>query len=357
MTGAPAPLRPPVGVRSPIADPVITGVGLVVPWSDVPDQALAELDRPGGPEPVQPGWFNARARLGPRGYKYLPPAGQYLLLAARRAIHDGGGLEHVAAHRRGATVGTNSGLAEVFDTMDRTVVESTADDLSPVTAPYFAINVLSSRLAAEHEMKGFQLTLTSSRVAGLEALETGTRALAVGRCSLLIAAAMEHVLPGRGTGRPASEQGAVALVIESAAGAQARGVRPHGRCRTRTVFAPPTATAGPDGRRRVRDLLGPALTAVGAEPGDPVHAVLDDSGVARAVRAALTDRPVASTVAPGAGCLNPMIRVAGLLAAGAGPALVVVATAEGNIAVTRVAPDRFASDPSPSDPSTGGPSC
>jgi len=351
MTRAPEQLRTPVAVRSPIADPVITGIGLVVPWSDVPERALADLDRTGGPEPVEPGWFNARARLGPRGYKYLPPAGQYLLLAARRAIQDSGGLEHVPAHRRGAAVGTNSGLAEVFDTMDRTVVESNAADLSPVTAPYFAINVLSSRLAAEHEMKGFQLTLTSSRVAGLEALETGTRALAVGRCSLLIVAAMEHVLPGSAD-EPVSEQGATALVIESAAAAQARGVRPHGRCRTRTGFAPPTAAAGPAGRRRVGDLLAEALTAVGAEAGDPVHTVLDDSGVARAVRDALAPRPLASTVAAGAGCLRPMIRVAGLLAAGAGPAVVVVATAEGNIAVTRLEPD-----PSTVYPSTGGPPC
>jgi 3-oxoacyl-[acyl-carrier-protein] synthase II len=323
-----------------VTDPVVTGIGLVLPWTDVPDEALEGAGRQfGADRAVDPQWFDARARLGPRGYKYLPPACQYLLLSTRRAVQDGGGLGHVPAHRRGTTVGTNNGLAQVFDAMDDTVVQGHADDLSPVTAPFFAINVLSTRLAAEHDVKGFQLTLTSPLTAGLEALEAGRRALTVGRCSLLVVAAMEHTLPGA-AGMPADEQGSVALLIESRAGALAREARIHGGCRVRTTFLPPRAMSQAEGRDRAGRLVRAALAAVGAVPGEPVHTVFDGSAVSAAVAGALeAGFSAGSEVPAGTGCLAPMVLVAGLLAAGNGPAVVVTATAGGTVAVARIEPE------------------
>ncbi|WP_282961702.1 beta-ketoacyl synthase N-terminal-like domain-containing protein, partial [Streptomyces sparsogenes] len=123
--------------------------------------------------------FDFRTALGPRGYKYLPPASQFFLAAAKRALADAGprSLEAVDPERRAAAVGTNSAAASLHDAMDRTVIETGAAELSPATAPYFSINLFGSRLATEHHLKGFNLTFTSPRVAGLEALQNGGRAL------------------------------------------------------------------------------------------------------------------------------------------------------------------------------------
>src|SRR5690606_33360314 len=97
-------------------------------------------------------WFDVAAELGPRGYKYLPPASQYLLAAARKAVAGRGGLKDVPPHRRGAAVGTNSALRAYFDDADRKVTAGHSDDLSPAGAPYFAVKVLSGRLASEHRL-------------------------------------------------------------------------------------------------------------------------------------------------------------------------------------------------------------
>ncbi|MEO3743383.1 beta-ketoacyl synthase N-terminal-like domain-containing protein [Plantactinospora sp. B5E13] len=312
--GAPA-----TGAVAP--DVVVTGIGVVAPG------------RPGEP------WFDPRAELGGRGYRYAPAATRYLLAATRRAIVDGGRLDRLPPERRGAAVATNGGLEPLFAEMDRTVTGADATELSPALAPYFAINVLGTRLVAEHQLKGFHLTLTSPRVAGFEAVEAGWRALAVGRCDTLLVGVTED----------GAEQGAVALVLERAGAAAGPG---HGRLRAATLFVPPSAvsdrvrlTAALD---RAFDRLAPRpapatpgnLTTAGtpATLASPVELFGDGSPVADAVGAAVAEltgvNPVPRPV--GAGCLAPMLRTARLFAGPPGEHRLVVATAEGNVAVVRV---------------------
>ncbi|GAA0373446.1 hypothetical protein NE235_35455 [Actinoallomurus spadix] len=311
-------------------DAVVTGIGVVVP--------------PGTPaDPGRP-WFDTRARLGPRGYKYLPAASRYLLAAAREAMADGGGLDLVPGERRAATFGTNSGSAAVLDGMDRTVADGHADDLSPAMAPFFAINVLGSRPCAEYEVKGFQLTLTSPRVAGLEAMEVGLRALSLGRCSSLLVAAMEDGPPGPASpvadGPALPEEGAVAMVFEPPAAAAARGGRWYGACRARTAFLPPHLAGTREGQDRLGRIVTDLLTGLGADRPLPVHVIADGSAVGETVAAVLTAHPrtgpITSRTAAGLGCLTPMVRLAGLLAARTGDRLIVTATAEGNLALARI---------------------
>lgn len=319
---------------------------------------------------VRPEGFDFRTALGPRGYKYLPTASQYFLAAAKRALAGIGpdALDGVDAERRGAAVGTNSAAAALHDAMDRTVMETGAEDLSPVTAPYFSINLFGSRLATEHELKGFNLTFASPRVAGLEAIESGGRALAAGRAHWLLAGATEQVLAEGEPGADTSEAGAVALVLEPATAVAARGGRVYGRVAVRSFFLPPALAGGRSGAERARALIDGALDALGhagsgysgvghagsghaglghaglgpggphpVTPVTPVTAVLDGSPVGEAVAAALGER--AEYVPAGAGCLEPVARVAAALADGAGPARVVVtAAAQGNAAVCLVTP-------------------
>ncbi|RNG07753.1 beta-ketoacyl synthase N-terminal-like domain-containing protein [Streptomyces botrytidirepellens] len=288
--------------------------------------------------------FDFRDELGRRGYKYLPSASQYVLAAAKRALVDAGedALTAAVPELRGAAVGTNSAATALHHAMDRTVTGAGAGELSPATAPYFSINLFGSRLATEHDLKGFNLTLTSPRIAGLEALQTGARALAAGRASRLLAGATEEALPEDEPGADTSEAGAVALLLEPAAAVAERGGRAYGRIAVRTFFLPPSLAASTGGAGAAAEALRDALAALGHRPGTPLTftAVLDGSPVGEAVgEAVAAAAPGAERVPAGAGCLAPMARVAAALRNRPDHAhAVVTAAAEGNTAVCLVTP-------------------
>ncbi|GGQ06445.1 beta-ketoacyl synthase N-terminal-like domain-containing protein [Streptosporangium pseudovulgare] len=279
------------------------------------------------------GGFDHRTELGPRGYKYLPTASQYLLAAVKRALAAAGeGLASVPEDARAAAVGTNCAASALHARMDRTIIDAGAGDLSPATAPYFSINLFGSRLATEHALKGFNLTLTSPRVAGLEAVQAGSRSVALGRASWLVAGAAEEP-PDPGEPGDGGEAGAVALVLEPAGAVAARGGHALGRCAVRTAFLPP---AGPPDElaRRAERLLEPVLGWSGRVP---VRAVVDSSPVGTALAGALSARAEMTEVPAGAGCLRPAAEVAAALTWD-GPTLVATAAAEGNVAFALVTP-------------------
>ncbi|MFE9995627.1 beta-ketoacyl synthase N-terminal-like domain-containing protein [Streptomyces avermitilis] len=356
----------------------VTGVGVVSPWGDTAEVAAAAG---GAAMPGADRWFDHRERLGPRGYKYLPAAAQYALAAARAALADGGRPDAVPADRRGLLLATGAGLASLFDAMDATVAEDGgAAHLSPATAPYFAVNVLGNRLAAELELKGFALTVATARTAAADALSTGALALAVGRCDTLVLAAAEEPLPAeRGGG---GEQGAAAFTLEPLAAARARGARVHGTLRARSLFVPPGALRDSAGRERAAAYLSEALAdlLLGPAGGPPVPVSrdldldidivldivldldLDESAVGEAVALAVAGAaPGAGPPATGprlptpsggpgiahspgthrVGCLGPAFALAHAVTSPAGPdRLVVCATGAGHVALVRVSPAR-----------------
>jgi 3-oxoacyl-[acyl-carrier-protein] synthase II len=329
----------------------VTGVGVVTPWGDSPEVAAAA---DGVPMADAGDWFDHRERLGPRGYKYLPAAAQYALAAARGALADGGRPDAVPADRRGLLLATNAGLAGLFDAMDATVAGSGAAGIPPASAPYFAVNVLGNRLAAELALNGFALTVATARTAALDALSTGTLVLASGRADSLVLAVAEEAVPeGRGGG---GEQGAAVLTLESPALARAHGSPIRATLRARSLFVPPAALAHPAGRARADRALAAAL-AEPAAPGDrpvTIHLDLDDSPVAEAVAAAVTAVPGRRPAPPAAGpheagpspvpaprigCLGPALAVAhAVTARDRCERLVVCATGAGHVALVRVSP-------------------
>jgi 3-oxoacyl-[acyl-carrier-protein] synthase II len=283
-------------------------------------------------------WFDVRTELGRRGYKYLPTACQYLLVAGRRALDDAGDcLDGTVDEQRGVAVGTNAGVAALHDELDRTIIAEHANELSPLTAPYGAVNVLTSRLSLEHEFKGVSVTLTSPLVAGVEAMQIGAAALAAGRSTVLLAGAMEQRMPG--PAERGSEDGAVVLVLESSERAEARGARHYGRFATRTLLLPPRRLGTEAERHRAAALVESAVDGLGGR-GVAVYTVLDDSPVseivASAVRAVPGVGPVRHAGAPGTGSLAPVLRLVDLLRAGDGDSLLVTAAGSGTVAMARV---------------------
>lgn len=299
-----------------VADLVVSGIGLV--------------RRPDGTPPAPAGWFDHRRELGPRGYKYLPPAAQYLLAAVKRALADSADdPAAVPGARRGVVVATNSATSALHGTMDRTVIEHDASWLSPATAPFFAVNLFGSRLSTEHAWQAFNVTLTTPRVAGLEALQAGARAVVLGRADWLLVGAAEEALDAPEPGAEQSESGAVALVVRRGG----PGVPGYGRCRVHTGFLDPRVAASAAGVPAARSLLDRAYARLGIDTEDPppVSTVLDDSPVGASIAAALGPHP--RPAAAGSGCLAPLARLAELLTTGAGPALLIAGAAEGNVGV------------------------
>ncbi|WP_051790580.1 beta-ketoacyl synthase N-terminal-like domain-containing protein [Streptomyces sp. NRRL S-1022] len=317
--------------RTTVAEAVVAGVGLVVP--------------PAGSTPGTP-WFDHRTRLGPRGYKYLPGACQYLLAAAREAMTSPGcedGTERFAAERRAAVVGTNSAVASLHAEIEETVRQDGIRLLSPMTTPFFSVNLVAAKLSTEHAIKGFNLTLTSERVAGFEALHVAAQELSGGRCDVVLAGATEAADPWCGTAAP-EEGAALFLLRPRGAGATADGVS----LRTALCFLPPAALAGAPGRERARHAVREALDAlhaVGPTASGPasVRLVTDASPVAAlvetSVRAWCGSRVAVTTEVsePRAGALAPVALLARALRAdGPGTHVVVVAGRSGHAALALI---------------------
>ncbi|MFG3141029.1 beta-ketoacyl synthase N-terminal-like domain-containing protein [Streptomyces sp. NPDC048211] len=302
-----------------VAEATVDGVGVVVPPVQLP---------PGGQ------WFDHRARLG-RGYRYVPEACHYLLAAAREALAEAE-PEHHAEDRRGIVVGTNCAVTALHADIEGAVRAGGINTLSPMAVPFFSVNLVAAKLSTEHHFKGFNLTVSSPRVAGLEAVHLASRALSADRGDLVLAGATESADPRAGDAVP--ESGAVLLLLRPRTAADAGPV-----VRTALRFLPPRATATAAGRDRAARAVRTALDGVCPVRPVSLHLVTDDSPTARtaadAVRAWCSGTTVV-TDAPGparAGALAPMELLARALRPDRpGPEAVVVASREGNLAFAAV---------------------
>ncbi|GCD95730.1 beta-ketoacyl synthase N-terminal-like domain-containing protein [Embleya hyalina] len=317
----------------------VTGLGMIAPGVDRPDRAL-------GPRPVPaPGWFRVADALPGRGYRRLPAGCLYLLAAARAAAIDtGASFTGTPADRRAAMVGTNNAGAALIEEFDRTIIDLGAAELSPAHVPYMAMSMFAARLAPEHRLRGFDLTTNSPAVAGLDALQSAARALAAGRASVVLAGAVEEPpSPAQRSSTPTAfapaDIGAAILVCEPE-DAPVDGATVHGYCATHSAFVP-----GPDHVRTVLAALWRELVHDGPPPRH-IDAVLDDSAIGAAVAAGLPEHArgggiTAVPAASGGGCLTPVRRVVGRLAAPDGRGertAVVAASAHGHLSVTLVTP-------------------
>lgn len=323
-----------------VAELVVTGIGTTSPWGRDP----AELPLHTAASACDDSWFDLSAELGGRGYKYLPPSCRYLLAATRRALADADDpLCQVPEARRGMAVGTNGAVTGVLDAMDETIGTFGADRLSPAATPFFAVNTIAGRAAMEHGLKGWNLTLTSPQTAGLEAVLTGTRAVAAGRSAMFLAASVEAALPPHQPGHDISEAGAAVFVLEPRTTARARGRIPYGVCRVVTFFLPHVSSSAPVPAHLAKRTVHEAFTRLlpGQDATPPTRLIADDSPVGTAVATQIRalGAPV-EVVPPGAGALLPMLHLARGLARPGAPHLVATACRDGSCALALVRPER-----------------
>ncbi|MGW7277446.1 beta-ketoacyl synthase N-terminal-like domain-containing protein [Streptomyces sp. NPDC054844] len=228
---------------------VITGLGTAVRGLTGPGDLLGPL--PAGhrdaADPV--------SRLKGRGLRYKDRATKLGMAAASDALRaagltDDSGDLTVPGESVGVVASTNYGNADTVCETVQTIAESTYLATSPMMLPATSSNVVASWVAITHGLRGANLTLCNGPTSGLDAVNWARLLIAAGRVERVLVLGVEPDNPAvrHVTGTPERQSagnadavpdlfdGAVALVVESAASARAR-------------CAPPLAAVGPYARR------------------------------------------------------------------------------------------------------------
>ncbi|MFC9629231.1 beta-ketoacyl synthase N-terminal-like domain-containing protein [Streptomyces mirabilis] len=219
-------------------DLVITGLGPVATYA-VGRSELAEAPRSddhahAAPDAEQPLWprpfegFDPTRWLGRKGWRFLPPAARYALVAARLADEDAGARP--GQELTGVVVGTNFAADETVDSFDRATLSEGVRGISPLEAPNFSINVAASQISIDRGYRAFNITLTDLFTAGSAALWTACQAIDEGRATAALAGATEGRPPRAATAdlAPVLDEGAACLVrIERASDARERAAKPY----------------------------------------------------------------------------------------------------------------------------------
>jgi 3-oxoacyl-[acyl-carrier-protein] synthase II len=169
------------------------------------------------------------------------------------------------------------------------------------------------------------MTVTSPVTAGLEALATAGRSVALGRARAVLVGTTEAVVP-EGEASARQEAGAVVLVLEEPDAAARRGASVLGRCRAVTLVLP-------EHPGEAEALVAKAAAGLleRRSPVAEVRLIGDDSPVCRAVAEALhrTAAVPVGTTAHGTGSLTASLSLAAVLAEGEGTRLVAAVSAHG----------------------------
>ncbi|MEV6052194.1 beta-ketoacyl synthase N-terminal-like domain-containing protein [Streptomyces sp. NPDC052107] len=217
---------------------MITGLGTAVRGVPGPEGLLGPLpaDHRQAVDPV--------SRLTGRGLRYKDRATKLAMVAARDALRaagltdETGGLT-VPGESVGVTASTNYGNVDTVCETVRTIAESGYLATSPMMLPATSSNVVASWVAITHGLRGANLTLCNGPTSGLDAVNWARLLIASGRVERMLVLGVEPDNPAvrHVTGVPEAApddlsdapdlfDGSVALVAESAASAEARGVRP-----------------------------------------------------------------------------------------------------------------------------------
>ncbi|MCC5603263.1 beta-ketoacyl synthase N-terminal-like domain-containing protein [Nostoc favosum] len=164
-------------------------------------------------------WFEPKRFFGSRGFKYFPLATQYILAAAKLALEDANIQDNSCTpEEKGVVLGTNFAIDSICSQMDRVVMTEGATALSPMEAPNFSVNLPASYVSIKYGFRAFNISLTSSVVAGLESIIFGAHSIRQGRAKIALVGATEDSPPSQISevlGVPVKEGGACALILET----------------------------------------------------------------------------------------------------------------------------------------------
>ncbi|QLE70760.1 hypothetical protein FGW37_03290 [Streptomyces rectiverticillatus] len=224
---------------------VVTGVGLAVRGLTFPDELLGA---------VREGGFDPHTGLTGREMRHKDRASRLALRATEPALRDAGLHDGKAFTGDGGTtavlVSSNFAILDSVCAFADIIARDTVTGLSPLGLPQTSSNVIAGSVAMRHGLRGPGITLCNGPTSGLDAVFWARGVLAAGRAETAVVIGVEPSGDAvtKLLGGPVFD-GAVALVLESRARAQARGARP-------------------------RAVVGEGAYARGADPGAAVTAVL-----------------------------------------------------------------------------------
>ncbi len=207
---------------------VVSGVGPVYPGAVGVQQfrdAIGEPSRAAchlGDE-----WFDAVRFFGRQGFKYWTAATKYAVAASKLALEHGSFEPKLHDPEQvGVFLGTNFGVYRVLENLDRIVRHTGAQDLSPLDAPNFSVNIPASVVSSRYGFRAFNISFTDAIVSGLQALLFGVNAIRQKRAEVVLAGATEDLPPSLAAevmGVSAVMGGACMFLLERLNSVRARG--------------------------------------------------------------------------------------------------------------------------------------
>ncbi|MGK5629439.1 beta-ketoacyl synthase N-terminal-like domain-containing protein [Streptomyces sp. URMC 123] len=223
---------------------VVTGVGLAVPGLTLADELLGA---------VRDGGFDPRTGLTGRDLRHKDRGSRLALRATEPALRDAGlyaeGAFGGPADHTAVVVSSNLGILDSVCSFADIIARDTVTALSPMGLPQTSCNVIAGSVAMRHGLRGPNITLCNGPTSGLDAVFWARTTLLAGRARAAVVVGVEPSgeAVGKLLGGPALD-GAVALVLETRASAEARGARP------RATVAAYARSAGP--RAAIDAVLG-----------------------------------------------------------------------------------------------------
>ncbi|HEX3140766.1 MAG TPA: beta-ketoacyl-[acyl-carrier-protein] synthase family protein [Rhizobacter sp.] len=279
----------------------ITGLGLVTPHGETPEQVFAALMRgESGIQPVFPDLAKPAAAATvafneSRWFTKLQLAGvdrvsQMAVAAADLAMKDAGALGDVDPERLGVYAGCGMGGATAIEAAYRS-----GGRVPPLTIPAFMPNAPAGHVAMRQRALGPVLTYSVACASSAVAIAEAAKAVQSGEVDVAIAGGSEalivpgvmlawqamHTLASFNEGEAARSvrpfardrsgfalgEGAAFLILESTERAQARGARSYASLSGWGISCDATHLTKPDAPGQARALRA-ALQRAGLQPGD-----------------------------------------------------------------------------------------
>jgi len=206
---------------------VVSGVGLALPGVERVEDLVPG---PIGPDPVDPA-----GRLGKKGLKYKDRATQLGLCAAQAGLTSAGLRDAdgplVDGGGTGVVVSSNYGNVDTICRVVSTIAAETTRGTSPMDSPNASSNIIASEIAIRYKLSGPNLTVCNGAASGLDALRWSMNLLRAGRADQILVVGVEpdNEMVGKLVGGKPVVDGAVAVVLERAATARARGAEIRAR--------------------------------------------------------------------------------------------------------------------------------
>lgn len=233
--------RQTAAVSVPVA---VTGIGLEIPGTDGKELLTLAAERNCLAWHDVPPRFEGGPRLPRQGLRYKDQATRLALSAVAASLEAAGFTPPPAASAEAAATGvavsTNFAIAETVCRVVRTIHDGGVEATSAMDLPNASGNVAASSIAIRFGLAGHNITVSAGATSGTDAVYLAACAIRAGRVSRMVVVGVEAAseamleLAGasdpRGAGRvpaqhPGVFNGAVAIVLESAASARARGAR------------------------------------------------------------------------------------------------------------------------------------